>query len=81
MPKVSFSPPPDPDRPATEAQMFKLLVMAKAHGIIWSEHFIEDLWDYEGFVVDWVNETLGLGIEGLNELTHFQIGRCYREME
>ena len=71
------------DRPATPAQINKLLVMLSINGSITSE-YDRDLgeWDYdERDAIAWLRSEIGIVVDDLSDLTHGQCGRCYEELE
>lgn len=68
------------NQPASEAQIQKLLVMAKNQGVMGVIGWADDLRDHAGAVIDWINAEFDFTIHDLEDLTKGQIQRIFDEL-
>lgn len=78
----SFLDAASPSPKATPAQLNKLLVMLHKAELI-SGEYDKDAWEWEYDVHEaylWVVREMGWDIHSLSDLTHRQIGLCFKEL-
>jgi hypothetical protein len=70
------------DRPASSAQINKLLVMLSKQELIWSQYDRDAReWEYsDEDAVAWIRKELGFKIDSLDQLTHGQVSAAYEEL-
>lgn len=79
MPKPTTAKPLD--KPATERQIHALLCALSVAGDI-DSHWVGGEREYDtDAAVEWVRCNFGFPITDLDQLTHSQIGLCFRELD